>query len=351
MVDSSTATLLRPFVLSLVAGLSTTVGGLVIFLAEEPSPRFMAFTLALAAGVMTSVSALELLRPIIDGQIAALVWSLVGAAMYVLLSHFLPDHPHPPTSVATKPKTADDAEQPFALPCPSDSASVVPALEVASRASSSPPLSPAAVTDRARPDATSPPLVTIASTPSVLHAHLTRKRSEPNDHDHSIATPPPSRASDEQERARQLRLGLVMMVTLTAHNLPEGLAVAVGAMSSLHTGVVVTAAIAMHNIPEGLAIAVPIFAATRKRGLAVGMTFISGLSEPLGAALGILVLRPILNREVLDNASCAVGGMMCAVSILELLPEARKHREPAGMAVGFLAGWGAITATIGTLHV
>ena len=58
---------------------------------------------------------------------------------------------------------------------------------------------------------------------------------------------------------RMLMLGLLMMITLTAHNLPEGIAVAVGTMASQRTGVVITTAIAMHNIPEGLAIAVPIY--------------------------------------------------------------------------------------------
>ena len=54
-------------------------------------------------------------------------------------------------------------------------------------------------------------------------------------------------------RARQLRLGLLMMITLTAHNLPEGIAVAVGTLANHRSGVVITAAIAMHNIPEVMA--------------------------------------------------------------------------------------------------
>ena len=52
---------------------------------------------------------------------------------------------------------------------------------------------------------------------------------------------------------------------------------------------VVVAAIALHNIPEGIAVAVPVFQATGSRARAIGLSFLSGLSEPLGAVIGVLV--------------------------------------------------------------
>merc|ERR1719231_530815 len=137
-----------------------------------------------------------------------------------------------------------------------------------------------------------------------------------------------------------------MMITLTAHNLPEGIAVAVGTMASQRTGIVITTAIAMHNIPEGLAIAVPIYAATGSRRRAILMTLASGLSEPLGAALGVLVLRPFITLTVLDNASCAVGGIMLAVSFFELWPESRAYHEAGATTAGFITGWTVMVLTM-----
>lgn len=138
------------------------------------------------------------------------------------------------------------------------------------------------------------------------------------------------------------------MLTLTAHNLPEGVAVAIGTLKSSRTGVVVMSAIAMHNIPEGLAIAIPIYAATGSRWSALLMTLASGLSEPLGAGLGILVLRPFLTERVVDHATCAVGGIMLAVSLLELFPEALRYRDWPASVAGSVAGWAAILLTINT---
>ncbi len=105
-------------------------------------------------------------------------------------------------------------------------------------------------------------------------------------------------------------------------------------------------AIAMHNIPEGLVIAVPIYAATGSRWKALGMTLASGLSEPLGAAAGILVLHPHLTRSVVDSATCAVGGIMLAVSALELGPEAMKHRDAPASFAGLIAGWVVMSLTM-----
>ena len=77
--------------MSLVAGLSTGLGGAVIFCVHTVSARFMAFTLGLAAGVMTSVSVLELLPPIMDGSASPVLWGLIGVAAYAWLRRCLPE--------------------------------------------------------------------------------------------------------------------------------------------------------------------------------------------------------------------------------------------------------------------
>lgn len=125
-----------------------------------------------------------------------------------------------------------------------------------------------------------------------------------------------------------------------------GVAVAIGAMSSTHTGFVVMFAIAMHNIPEGLAIAVPIFAATGSRWKALAMTLASGLSEPIGASVGVYMIGPFINQEVVDYATCSVGGIMLAVSFLELIPEARIYNEPKYCMLGVCMGWLVILFTV-----
>eukprot|EP00298_Acanthocystis_sp_HF-20_P020625 c25682_g1_i1.p1 GENE.c25682_g1_i1~~c25682_g1_i1.p1 ORF type:complete len:141 (-),score=52.65 c25682_g1_i1:26-448(-) len=129
-----------------------------------------------------------------------------------------------------------------------------------------------------------------------------------------------------------------MMISLTAHNLPEGMAVAVTTMSSVHAGGVVALAIALHNIPEGIVISVPVFAATGDRLQALKWSFMSGLSEPLGAILGLFVLRPFLTEDLLSDMLCFVAGMMTTMSVSELIPAALKYEEPKSALFGFFCG-------------
>ena len=49
---------------------------------------------------------------------------------------------------------------------------------------------------------------------------------------------------------------------------------------------------------------------------------------------------------MLDDASCAVGGIMIAVSGFELWPEAQKYNDTFAMIAGFVVGWTAIALTM-----
>ncbi len=54
--------------------------------------------------------------------------------------------------------------------------------------------------------------------------------------------------------------------------------------------------------------------------------------------MGLLVLRPIMTAEILQNMLCAVAGVMAAVSLGELLPEARSYNQPLAVATGMSIG-------------
>jgi len=91
-VPGPTGSAVRPLLFSLLAGLSTALGGSVIFVLPDPSSKLMALVLALAAGVMSSVSLLELNSAVFDLDFyAPLVWSCVGAVCYYGLSRCIPN--------------------------------------------------------------------------------------------------------------------------------------------------------------------------------------------------------------------------------------------------------------------
>jgi zinc transporter ZupT len=153
-------------------------------------------------------------------------------------------------------------------------------------------------------------------------------------------------------KARSWRLGMLLALVLTVHNLPEGLAVGVSALKSKELGLALASAIFLHNVAEGVVIAVPLLAATGNRWLALGITAASGVSEPLGAALGVLLLRGVSagsgeTLELLINlVLCAVGGVMLQVSRSELLPQARRVGDGGTVTAGFLVGGALIGASL-----
>jgi len=144
---------------------------------------------------------------------------------------------------------------------------------------------------------------------------------------------------DEIKKGKQWRLAVLMMIALTAHNFPEGLAVAAASMHDDRLGFVVMAAIALHNIPEGIAIAMPVFDATKSRMKAMQMATLSGLAEPLGALVAITMLpQESLEGRGMDALLCVVGGIMTCVACLELYPEAIALHEPTAVVVGSVIG-------------
>ena len=135
------------------------------------------------------------------------------------------------------------------------------------------------------------------------------------------------------------RMGLVVALSITAHNFPEGIAAFTTAMSSgLSVALPITIAIAIHNIPEGIAVSVPIYQATGSKRKAFWLSFLSGLAEPLGAVIAYLFLMPFWSPFVNGIVMAAVAGIMVFISLDELLPTAEKHGEHHISIAGLIAG-------------
>ncbi len=134
------------------------------------------------------------------------------------------------------------------------------------------------------------------------------------------------------------RTGIFVAIAIAIHNFPEGLATFIAALSDPALGVAIAVAIAIHNIPEGISVSVPIYYATGSRKKAFVWSFLSGLSEPLGALIGYLVLRPFINDIVFGALFAGVAGIMVYISFDELLPAAREYGEHHLSIYGLIAG-------------
>lgn len=144
--------------------------------------------------------------------------------------------------------------------------------------------------------------------------------------------------NDDYDRAHLMRMGLLTAIAVAVHNFPEGLATFTSALGDPHVGIPIAVAVALHNIPEGIAISVPVYYATGDRLKAFRLSFLSGLSEPLGALLGYILLHRYFNDTMFGMILAAVAGIMIYISLDELLPSAREYGEHHLSIYGLIAG-------------
>jgi len=142
----------------------------------------------------------------------------------------------------------------------------------------------------------------------------------------------------EHHKNSLMRMGFITALAIAIHNFPEGIATFTAALYDSKLGVSIAIAIAIHNIPEGIAVAVPIFYATGSRRKAFKLSFLSGLSEPIGALIGYLLLHRLLSDAVFGFIFSSVAGIMVYISLDSLLPSAREYGEHHLSMYGLIAG-------------
>lgn len=146
-------------------------------------------------------------------------------------------------------------------------------------------------------------------------------------------------------KSKQYKKSILLVLAVTLHNIPEGLAVGVafGGVAvgipgaSLVAAMTLALGIGLQNFPEGAAVSLPL----RREGLSRGKSFFygqaSGLVEPIAGVIG--VIAAITMRSILPLLLAFSAGAMIAVVGAELLPEAateNKNLTTIGLILGFL---------------
>ncbi len=138
---------------------------------------------------------------------------------------------------------------------------------------------------------------------------------------------------------------LMLVLAVTLHNIPEGMAVGVvlAGMLSGTSSITVAGAfalaigIAIHNFPEGAIISMPLVGSGISKRRAFRYGFLSGIVEPVGAALTILLTSLI--TSALPYILAFAAGAMIYVVVEELIPEAQAGEHSnigtIGAALGF----------------
>lgn len=134
------------------------------------------------------------------------------------------------------------------------------------------------------------------------------------------------------------RVGLISMLAIILHNIPEGIATFMAGNSDKTLAITLTIAIALHNIPEGISIAVPIYYSTKSKLKAIVYTLVSSLSEPFGALLAYLFLSRFVTNTFLGILFSVIAGIMMQIALCELLPTSKKYNYKKTTIIFFIIG-------------
>ena len=140
--------------------------------------------------------------------------------------------------------------------------------------------------------------------------------------------------------------GIITAIALALHNFPEGMATFLVSSQNIAIGIPVAIAIALHNIPEGIAVALPIYYVTNKKRTAIWYAFLSGISEPVGAIIGLMLLQMVLPQMFIGILFAMVAGIMVYISFDTLLPLSHQYGDWHMTIIGVMSGIMVIWPTI-----
>lgn len=147
---------------------------------------------------------------------------------------------------------------------------------------------------------------------------------------------------NKHNESKLYRVGLISMLAIILHNIPEGIATFMASNTNIKLGISLAIAIAFHNIPEGISISIPIYYATNSKAKAFIYTFISGMSELLGAVITYLFLGKLINPLFMGLLFNIIVGIMIHISIYELLPTSLNYNNKKVTILFFIIGVGAM---------
>lgn len=152
--------------------------------------------------------------------------------------------------------------------------------------------------------------------------------------------------SDEPEGVRSNWKKTTMLVlAVTLHNIPEGMAVGVtlaGALSgsgglTMAGALALSLGIAIQNFPEGAIVSMPLATAGRSKWKSFGLGTLSGAVEPVAGAITVLLTSAVVN--IMPHLLAFAAGAMIYVVVEELIPESQSGRHSniatVGVAIGF----------------
>lgn len=140
-----------------------------------------------------------------------------------------------------------------------------------------------------------------------------------------------------QEQGRNIkRTSVYLIMGIFMHNFPEGMAIAVGAVSDMKVSIAIAIAISIHNIPEGICTSAPFYHVTGQRI----KSFLVSSSTAFPILAGYLLARYLflnIPEQIIGGIIAATAGLMIYITADELIPSANAggdHKTIFSLIIG-----------------
>ncbi|CAJ0576055.1 unnamed protein product, partial [Mesorhabditis spiculigera] len=154
----------------------------------------------------------------------------------------------------------------------------------------------------------------------------------------------PENAISDDMKSQSWRRIMLLVLAVTVHNIPEGLAVGVGFGSvgksekaTFDTAFNLALGIGLQNFPEGLAVSLPLAAFGRSKWKAFWWGQLSGMVEPIAALMGAALV--VMMEPVLPYALAFAAGAMIYVVVDDIIPEAQRNGNAKWASVSCIIGF------------
>lgn len=142
--------------------------------------------------------------------------------------------------------------------------------------------------------------------------------------------------SNNKNNSNLLKIGIIIGLGLTIHNLPEGLAIGSGFEASNELGIALAIAICIHDFPEGIAMAVPLKQGGYSKLKVIIYTAISGISTGVGALIGAIIGH--ISVEMIGISLGFAAGAMLYIVSCEIIPESNSMYKGRISKMGNILG-------------
>lgn len=133
-------------------------------------------------------------------------------------------------------------------------------------------------------------------------------------------------------------MGLLVLIGIAFHNLPEGLAIGSTLVESQNLAISLSLLMLVHDIPEGIAVGLPLKLSGMSVGKVLWLAFMTGMPTAVGSIMGTAV--GTISREMIALCISFAGGAMLYISLKELIPAAgpknRFFYSMLGLCLGFI---------------